>query len=309
MEIKCPECGFARQVPEDKIPPSAKTATCPKCGQKFFFRYDPEQELQGQDDDWQGTVDSEERGPSDNSDQPVEEDIWTQLESLSDIGNTSEHEREDNEFREQKQSRREQFHGGVPWERLSDYGFFPALIETIKLVMFQPQEFFARLSLGQGYSKPLIFYLLVAEIQALAQFMWRMAGVAPQMGQQGGDFLGFGLAGLSSLLVLILYPVFLAGMLFVVSALNHACLMAVKAGNAGYEGTFKVISYSNAPMVLAVLPLFGPLVGMVWTMVCTFLGFKYVHRTTNMRVLWAMLLPLLVVLVLSMLLVSARGVG
>ena len=62
-------------------------------------------------------------------------------------------------------------------------------------------------------------------------------------------------------------------------------------------------------MVLAVLPLFGPLVGMVWTMVCTFLGFKYVHRTTNMRVLWAMLLPLLVVLVLSMLLVSARGVG
>jgi len=309
MEIKCPECGFARQVPEDKIPPSAKTATCPKCGQKFFFRHDPEQEFQDQGDDWQDRVQSEEGDSSGTSEQPTEDDIWAQLESLSDDGNADEHEGKEKEDNGQKKRRQGQFQGGVPWERLSEYGFFPALIETIKLVMFQPQAFFARMSLGQGYNKPLIFYLLVAEIQALAQFMWRMAGVAPQMGQQGGDFLGFGLVGLSSLLVLILYPVFLAGMLFVVSALNHACLMAVKAGEAGYEGTFKVISYSNAPMVLAVLPLFGPLIGMVWTMVCTFLGFKYVHRTTNMRVLLAMLLPLLVVLVLSMLLVSARGVG
>jgi hypothetical protein len=226
------------------------------------------------------------------------------LESLSGAGSTEGTAGEYSTGEETKRGGRPQ--KGIPWENLREYGFFPGLIETIKLVMLQPQTFFSRLPLGQGYSKPLIFYLLVAEVQALAQFMWRMAGVAPQ-GQGGGDFLGLGLAGLSSLLVLILYPVFLAGMLFVVSALNHACLMAVKAGKKGYEGTFKVISYSNAPMVLAVLPLLGPLVGMVWTMVCTFLGFKYVHRTTNMRVLVAMILPLLLLLLLSTFMVSVKG--
>ena len=305
MEIKCPECGFAREVPEDKIPPTAKTATCPKCGQKFIFRKEPLEfdESQGEGagkEEEPGKLGSENRGP-----RAPEEDIWSQLESLSDESPEGEEYKEHKAWQQRKQTAGGQ--NEIPWENLQSYGFFPGLIETIKLVMFQPQNFFARLPLGRGYIQPLIFYLLVAEVQALAQFMWRMAGVAPQMGQGGGDFLGLGLTGLSSLLVLILYPIFLAGMLFVVSGLNHACLMAVKAGARGYEGTFKVISYANAPMVLAILPLFGPLVGMVWTMVCTFLGFKYVHQTTNMRVLLAMLLPLLILLLISSLFVSARG--
>ncbi|WP_027369958.1 YIP1 family protein [Desulfovermiculus halophilus] len=307
MEIKCPECGFVREVPEDKIPPTAKMATCPKCNQKFFFREHADQETSAEDGSWNdqaGQEQSEASAGGQDTEQGAEEDIWTQLESLSGAGSTEGTAGEYSTGEETKRGGRPQ--KGIPWENLREYGFFPGLIETIKLVMLQPQTFFSRLPLGQGYSKPLIFYLLVAEVQALAQFMWRMAGVAPQ-GQGGGDFLGLGLAGLSSLLVLILYPVFLAGMLFVVSALNHACLMAVKAGKKGYEGTFKVISYSNAPMVLAVLPLLGPLVGMVWTMVCTFLGFKYVHRTTNMRVLVAMILPLLLLLLLSTFMVSVKG--
>ncbi|MDZ7758757.1 MAG: YIP1 family protein [Desulfovermiculus sp.] len=305
MEIKCPECGFIREVPEDKIPPTAKMATCPKCKQKFFFREDPlasseSREESSESEDDPGKTDSENRET-----QAPEEDIWSQLESLSDNGPEGEEYKEHKAWQERKRTSGGQ--GEIPWENLKDYGFFPGLIETIKLVMFQPQDFFARMPLGRGLSMPVIFYLLVAEVQALAQFIWRMAGVVPQMGQGGGDFLGLGLAGVSSLLVLILYPVFLAGMLFVVSGLNHVCLMAVKAGTKGYEGTFKVISYANAPMVLAILPLFGPLVGMVWTMVCTFLGFKYVHQTTNLRVLMAMLLPLLILLLLSSLFVSARG--
>jgi len=307
MEIKCPECGFAREVPEDKIPPTAKTATCPKCGQKFIFRKDPPEfdENQGE---WAGREEEPGKLGSENREtQAPEEDIWSQLESLSDESLEGEEYKEHKAWQQRKQTAGGQ--NEIPWENLQSYGFFPGLIETIKLVMFQPQNFFARLPLGRGYIQPLIFYLLVAEVQALAQFMWRMAGVAPQMGQGGGDFLGLGLTGLSSLLVLILYPIFLAGMLFVVSGLNHAWLMAVKAGARGYEGTFKVISYANAPMVLAILPLFGPLVGMVWTMVCTFLGFKYVHQTTNMRVLLAMLLPLLILLLISSLFVSARGMG
>lgn len=305
MEIKCPECGFAREVPEDKIPASAKMATCPKCKQKFFFREAPSESTETHEE-WPDQGEAGRSGAENRDAQYPEEDIWSQLESLSDAG-----PEEGEEFKEHKArqegKRTSGARGDIPWENLKDYGFFPGLIETVKLVMFQPQNFFAHLPMGRGLSMPLIFYLLVAEVQALAQFIWRMAGVAPQMGQGGGDFLGLGLSGLSSLLVLILYPVFLAGMLFVVSGLNHACLMAVKAGTKGYEGTFKVISYANAPMVLAVLPLFGPLVGMVWTMVCTFLGFKYVHQTTNVRVLMAMLLPLIILLLISSLFISARG--
>lgn len=41
MLIRCPECGFEREVDEGRLPPSAALATCPKCRCKFRFR-DPE---------------------------------------------------------------------------------------------------------------------------------------------------------------------------------------------------------------------------------------------------------------------------
>jgi len=38
MRITCPECGFARQVPDDKVPAASVFATCPKCKSRFKFR-------------------------------------------------------------------------------------------------------------------------------------------------------------------------------------------------------------------------------------------------------------------------------
>ena len=43
MHITCPECGFSREVPEDKLPKRAQLATCPKCATKFKFRDLPEE--------------------------------------------------------------------------------------------------------------------------------------------------------------------------------------------------------------------------------------------------------------------------
>ncbi|MBS3780162.1 MAG: zinc-ribbon domain-containing protein, partial [Desulfovermiculus sp.] len=159
MEIKCPECGFAREVQEDKIPPTAKTATCPKCGQKFIFRKDPPEFAESQEE-WTGKEEEPGKPGSENRDaQAPEEDIWSQLESLSDEGPEGEEYKEHKAWQQRKRAAGTQ--NEIPWENLQNYGFFPGLIETIKLVMFQPQSFFARLPLGRGYIQPLIFYLLL----------------------------------------------------------------------------------------------------------------------------------------------------
>ncbi|GAB7078611.1 YIP1 family protein [Megalodesulfovibrio paquesii] len=42
MQILCPKCHFAREIPDDKVPANAKVATCPKCKIKFQFRELPE---------------------------------------------------------------------------------------------------------------------------------------------------------------------------------------------------------------------------------------------------------------------------
>lgn len=35
VQIVCPHCRFSKSVPEEKIPPGAKTAVCPRCKQRF----------------------------------------------------------------------------------------------------------------------------------------------------------------------------------------------------------------------------------------------------------------------------------
>jgi len=35
VEIRCPYCGYSKDVPREKIPPNAKWAVCPRCSQRF----------------------------------------------------------------------------------------------------------------------------------------------------------------------------------------------------------------------------------------------------------------------------------
>lgn len=41
MRITCPQCGFFRELPDNKIPVTSTMATCPKCRHRFKFRLDP----------------------------------------------------------------------------------------------------------------------------------------------------------------------------------------------------------------------------------------------------------------------------
>jgi predicted Zn finger-like uncharacterized protein len=292
MKIVCPKCSFSREVPEEKIPPKTKIATCPKCGHRFQFRSIPQ------------TEEPVDLGiPHEDSDSPdtAREDIW---DSLSAMNNSSQTDPQpDTTAQHNPRGESAVDRQGVPWEHLDTVGFFPGLMGTLKQVMLHPIRFFRDTNFSPGIGKALVFYLLIAEVQALAQFFWQMTGVIPMMGESAGDAaLGLGMMGMGSALILIFYPIVLTMMLFVIVGLNHLCLHVFRAASQGFVGTFKAVTYGSAPMVLALFPLVGPLVGALWTMVTTFFGYKYIHKTTTTKVVLAMLLPVMLMglLILAM---------
>ena len=284
MHLKCPQCEFSREIPEEKIPARAQMATCPKCGHKFQFR-----ELNSPEENISPSSFSEQEQTQQESapENGQENDIWSKLESLS----PQEADEESFEESGPQFSKRTKSQEEVPWEELDKNGFFPGLANTIRRVLFKPSDFFRSMPLGGGLIKPLVFYLIISEVQALAQFFWQMAGLlsAPEMSGRFGGMVGVGMTGIGSLLILIFYPILLAVMLFLISGINHFCLNALKAASRGFEGTFRVLSYSSAPMILSVFPIIGPLAGAIWTFICTILGFKNMHRTTVPKVILAML--------------------
>ncbi|TVM16212.1 hypothetical protein DPQ33_12885 [Oceanidesulfovibrio indonesiensis] len=363
MQIICPECGFARELPEDKIPPTAQVATCPKCRHKFKFRELPQErpihfgdepeetpadspsaplpphesspppqheastyesqkidasgyESEEEEDDiyypeadsGQDAMEAREvptpdveddyepsRDPDAIQGPPMTEgDIWNRLESMGDSPGSD-------------SSGRFAGAGGsgdagrtVPWEDLHRYGFFGGLAQTIRLAMFHAPSFFRQMKVGGGILRPMVFYLLLSEFYAVIQYMWDMLGLyTGQMmgdgsmdqpfGQMGTDPMG-GLdsLGIAPALMLLVYPVIFAVMILLSAGLTHVFLNLFRASSSGFEGTFRGATYGSAPLVLAVIPVVGPMVSMLWSLTVTVIAYKNIHKTTYPRVIAAM---------------------
>ncbi len=261
---------------EDKIPENAQIATCPKCSYKFKFRELTEPDFFKQNTD----VSSDKILLEEHTETKQEEDLYSYFEKGYD--------------------------DYIAWENIEKYGFWSALVDTVKKVMFNPTEFFKRLPISGNLTKALVFYLIISEIQAISQVLWSFVGLL-KIEDPVKAIFGFGISGIASLLMLIFYPIFLTAILFLGSAINHLCLKILKAGKSGFGATFKVVSYSVAPMWLSIIPFLGAFVGSIWSIVITILGFSSIHNSSIGRVIVAFLLPVIVILLLIAIGVGLKG--
>ncbi len=232
------------------------------------------------------------------------DDFWDKLETMGSQNGQDGQERQTDWARGGARSE-------VPWEELETFGFFQGLFQTVKQVMLSPIEFFKNMPIRGGISRPLIFYLLISEIVAVFTFIFQMMGMAAltNMGT-GQDIDGTGLFAAvgvgGSAMVLVLYPILFTIGLFINSAISHFFLMIFKAADSGYEATFRVSAYGNAPIILAIIPLVGPFVGTFWALFVLIIGFKYVHRAGYGQVIMAFVTPLL--LLFALIVVAAVAV-
>jgi len=311
MRITCPKCLFQQDVPDENIPPQAQNATCPKCKEKFQFR-----EIQ-EEEDFLLEEEPKQRETSATLDQAVSEtpeqdqavsetpeqekktgdedkSLWSTLEDMGDL----------DEFEPEEQNREDSRESSAaPWENLQHYGFFPGFFETVKRIMLAPGPFFSQMTLS-GLGMPLGFFILVSVIQVLAIFLWSMTAISPSMAEYGIPVTGL---GISLIFVIILTPLFAGAWLLVRSALTHIFLLAFQAGNSGFEGTFRATAYGSAPLILAVLPIFGPVIGTLWSLVVTIMGYRYIHGTSYTRVILALVVPFLLFILMVSMMMGAYG--
>jgi len=57
-----------------------------------------------------------------------------------------------------------------------------------------------------------------------------------------------------------------------------------------------VLCYSAAPLLLGIIPGIGPLLGGVWSIGLTVIGLKEAHRTRASAAMFAVLVPILMML-------------
>lgn len=187
----------------------------------------------------------------------------------------------------------------VPFEDLPRHGFFPGLRETLRLLLTKPGEFFRTMPVAGGMAKPLIFYVLLSEFMAVCQFFWRLAGIGTTAQYYGSPkLMDMALKALEAapVLLFVVYPLLLVLLLMLMTGVVHLLLRLLRSGGAGAEATFRVLCYSAAPLALGLFPVLGPLVGNIWSIALTILGLKVAHRTNIAAPMFAVFVPILLLL-------------
>jgi hypothetical protein len=81
------------------------------------------------------------------------------------------------------------------------------------------------------------------------------------------------------------------GFNFVAAGIFHLILMMLGGANKSYEGTYKVLCYSNCANLLAFVPCIGSIAALVFFYIASIIGLQKVHGTETWKAAVAMILP------------------
>lgn len=188
----------------------------------------------------------------------------------------------------------------LPWEERDRLGFVDALVETVKLIASAPSDAFSRLRADGDLIWPLVFGLIFSWIGQLFTQVWNLLfGEALRSMMTGfGDLEQFAAVGATSfvqlVVTLVIWPVIFVILMFISAGIFHLCLMLVGATDGsptGFEGTLKVLAYSQIANLAAIVPILGGLIATLVSLVLLVLGFAAVHRTTQGKALVAVIIP------------------
>jgi hypothetical protein len=184
------------------------------------------------------------------------------------------------------------------WERRSEVGFFPAVLETVWQILGAPVTAFRQMKTDGGLGTPLLFFLIVGGICQCIGITYSLIinSVSKvntmQQTQEIPPFLLY-LEHHPAVYFLIL-PFSMLFSIFMGAGLLHLCLMVLGGANKPFETTFRVYAYAmGAGAALMVIPLCGGILQLVYLPILFCIGLKEAHQTTYLRAIVAFVIPLI----------------
>jgi hypothetical protein len=184
----------------------------------------------------------------------------------------------------------------TPWEDRETSGFFGGIFRTLRDALFTPSEFFRNMSITGGLTDPLLYALIVGMVGIMSHYFWSILlydsmqhFMTPELRAAAGNNL-IGTRGAS--IATAMTPFLLMFWLFIVSGLLHVILLLLNGARAGFEATFRVISYSVSPFICLAIPWCGMPLTILWVATLSIIGIKEAQETSGGKAAVAVLFPL-----------------
>lgn len=185
----------------------------------------------------------------------------------------------------------------TPWEDRETTGFINGFLQTIKAVLFTPSLFFRNMRVAGGLTDPLLFAMIIGMIGLMFLSVWNILLqnqlqniMTPEMKAAAGSSMS---ANFASPVGAVMMPFLLVLCIFTASGMLHLFLMTVRGAKAGFEATFRVVSYSVSPFLFMAIPYCGTLISLIWVLTLVVTGLREAHETSGGKAAIAVLFPLL----------------
>ena len=300
MQIICPHCGFTKEIDASKLPAGAKSATCPKCRQKFELN--PSRPAQAS----APPPLSMEQSPEPPRQQPAA----ASSAPPPPMPATPAYQEPGFVATPPPPLPGQMGYGqsgptvDIPWESRGG-SFFGDYFATVKMVLFKPGDFFGSLPVDAGIGKPLVFAIINGVIGFFFSVLWQMLFMMVGVGLSGemtdmAAVMGGGIVGI--LAAVILFPIFFIIGLFIGAAVIHLFLLIVRGGDSGYQATFRTMAYVSPTYLFGIVPFLGSMVGGIWALILMIIGLAKMHRTGIGRVIIAVIvIPIVLTILLAIL--------
>jgi len=205
---------------------------------------------------------------------------------------------------------------GNPWERRATLGMADGFIAALKLFVTSPSEAFSQTFKKGDYGSPLLFAIIVGWIGITIGQIWETlmgASILSMMPAEMRSQIPFIPGSAASFLISVIFaPVYIIIGLFIWSAIVHLCLIIVgglEKSVAGFEGSFRVVSYAMVASLANLVPVLGGFICFVWTLVLPVIGLQKLHETSQGKAVIAVLLPVVLCCVCFGILMVIAGAG
>lgn len=190
--------------------------------------------------------------------------------------------------------------GGTPWDERDRVGIVTALVDTTRLVLTRPAEFFRSLPVSGGIGAPLLYAVIVGWLGVVAASLYQAIfrsivgsslaalGDRPEL----AAMIGWAESWVGFVAQLVFGPVFVAIGVFIAAGIIHVMLLLLGGARNGFEATFRVVCFSQATSVVLIVPFCGQLIAPLWTLVVDVIGLAEAHRIGHGKAAAAVLLPI-----------------
>jgi DNA-directed RNA polymerase subunit RPC12/RpoP len=190
------------------------------------------------------------------------------------------------------------------------HGRFRQIAVSIKAVLSNPTAFFQEYPHVQ-HSRPLFFVWVIGTLALFLSAIYQLwylennpevflQNLKQLNGLAEGQSPEATLEAFHDQLTLSLYLSPLLGLIspIVSAAFFHLFIRLLSKQCKGYKETFYATAYGSAPMIMAVIPFVGFLLGALWTVTIQVIGLANIHRISPLIAATSVIFPVLIMLLL-----------